>query len=277
MGRAKGARGRLRGTLPPRISRTRETRMSNKIISVLGVLAAGLGLLAATTQGCGGSSSSGNVVDTCDKLCDKEASCNPAIVALMPGFAAQCKSSCASSANGGSTGSKGVMTSCPGVTTDQAIAKANTCLAGTCDNLDSCLGAICPGGSGTAGTSGTAGSTGAAGHAGSSGSGNAGSTGAAGFTGGAGFGFDGGFAGFGLDGGFLGTAGTAGSTCDTACTKAQACCIALGALTDGGSSDCTLKMDCDNAGANMAQAVASCNAELQVSAILGPNQPAACK
>src|SRR5258708_3113531 len=140
----------------PGFSRTRETRMSNKIISVLGLLAAGLGLLAATTQGCGGGSSSGSVVDTCNKFCDKEASCNPQIVAAMPGFTAQCKSSCASSANGGSTGS---MTSCPGMTADQAIAKFNTCLAGTCDNLLSCVGMICPSASGTAGTSGAAGST----------------------------------------------------------------------------------------------------------------------
>jgi len=238
--------------------------MSNKIISVLGVLAAGLGLLAATTQGCGGSSSSGTVVNTCNMLCDKEASCNPQIATLMPGFVAQCKSSCSSSANGGSSGT-GSMTSCPGVTADQAVAKANTCIAGACDNLLSCLGMICPSASGTAGTSGTAGSTGAAGHGGSSGS--AGSTGAAGFTGGAGFGFD---------GGLLGAAGTAGSTCDTACTKADACCHAVNALSDGGQS-CTFMMTCANAGANTAQAVAGCNAELELTALLGASQPAACK
>lgn len=247
--------------------------MSNKIISVLGVLAAGLGLLAATTQGCGGGSSSGSFVDTCNMICDKEASCNPQIVALTPGFAAQCKSSCASSANGGSTGTKGVMSSCPGVSTDQAIAKANMCFAGSCDNLDSCLGAICPGGSGTAGSTGTAGhgtagTTGGGGSSGAAGStGGAGSTGAAGFTGGAGFGFD---------GGLLGTAGTAGSTCDTACTKADSCCHALNAATDGGQS-CTFKMDCDSAGANSAQAVTACNAELELIALLGANEPAACK
>ena len=72
------------------------------------------------------------------------------------------------------------------------------------------------------GTAGTTGSRGTSGNAGSTG--GAGSTGAAGFTGGAGFGFDGGFAGFGFDGGLVGTAGTSGSTCATACTKADACC-----------------------------------------------------
>ena len=167
------------------------------------------------------------------------------------------------------------MTSCPGLTTDQAVAKFNVCLGGTCDNLLSCIGMICPTASGTAGTSGAAGSTGAAGHGGTSGAGTAGTNGGAGSSGAAGFT---GAAGFGFDGGFPGTAGTAGSTCDTACTKADSCCQAINAATNAGQS-CKLKMSCDsaNAGTDKMNAVSNCNLELQVSAALGASQPAACK
>jgi hypothetical protein len=241
--------------------------MSNKVISMLGALVVGLGFLAATTNGCGGGSSASSPTDVCNKLCDKEVSCGN----LPTTFVAQCKASCV----GGGAGSSGAtsMTSCPGMSADQVISKANACLGGACSTLETCLGGICPGSTGTAGRTGT----GTAGTSGSAGSvGSAGSTGAAGFTvtgtgGGAGFTITGtgGGAGFTITGG----AGTAGSSCATACTKADACCAAI--ETDGGK-DCTLKMTCDMS-TDPTQTVAACNGYLQVSALLGAMQPAACK
>jgi len=76
----------------------------------------------------------------------------------------------------------------------------------------------------------------------------------------------------------VGTAGTAGSTCDTACTKADSCCQAINAATNAGQT-CTFLTDCNsaNAGADKMDAVSNCNLELQVSAAFGASQPAACK
>jgi hypothetical protein len=223
--------------------------MSSKVISVVGAVLFGVVLLATTTQGCGGGSSGGNPRVTCEKSCDKIAECT--------GFTqgvAQCKSNCAQTASGGATGTQNA---CPGMTAAQLSAKADTCLAMSCDVLLDCLANICP----TA--TGAGGATGAAGR---SATGAAGST-----TGAAGFAFDGSIPGF--DGGFVGAAGSAGSTCATACTKADTCCKAF---PGANPADCTYKADCD-AASDMASEVMVCNLFLQTSAVLGASQPAACK
>jgi hypothetical protein len=245
--------------------------MTNKMFTVLGVFVAGLGLLAATTQGCGGSGggtgtagnnggtgsvSTAQITALCMMICDKEATCNN-----LPALAAPCKANCSGGA-GGATGTSisGFMTSCPSLTADQAFSKASACVSGTCAALDDCLGNICPGASGAAGTSGGAGTSGSAGTSGGAGtSGSAGTSGGAGTSGSA---------------GVFGGAGTAGSTCATACAKADACCVAL----EGSSANCQFKMECDAAtSANMTQIVQACNQILQGAAAAGAAAPAACK
>jgi hypothetical protein len=182
--------------------------MSKGMLSFVGIALGVLVLMATTTQGCGGGSgSSANTTEVCNKFCDKEASCNPQFAA----FVSQCKASCANP--GGGTGSQNNMTSCPGLTADQAIAMFNNCLSMACGAFETCVENICPSG-GNAGSTGSAGSTGNAGSTGSAGTtgGHAGTTGSAGST---------------------GSAGASGSgTCAATCAKAKTCCVTL--LTQAG-------------------------------------------
>ena len=212
--------------------------MTNKLLSVFGALGMVLGLLAATTQGCGGSSSS--VAETCNKVCDKEGSCNPQFAS----FVSQCKTSCANP--GGSSGSNNP-TNCPGLTQDQAIAKANDCLAMSCDTFESCLLGICGNSTGSAGSNGS-------GSAGSNGSGNAGSTGHAGSGGGA---------------GSSGSAGAGGGDCTATCAKAQICCMGLATKTGNDPSQCMFNDPSLCSGANASQAAQSCQSVITSSAPLG--------
>ena len=241
--------------------------MSNKAISVLGVLAAGLGLLAGTTQGCGGGNSSASFTDTCNMVCDKEASCNPQFAAGV----SACKNNCASSASDAST-STSVMNSCPNMSQDQVIAKANSCIAGSCTALLGCLESICP--SGNTGADGGAG----AGMAGTTGAGTTGTSGAGTGVDGAGTAGTVGAAGAGTGGaGGAGGSASGGTTCDTACTKADACCLAATAGMPDAGQACMFEADCVAAGANTSSVVMLCNQLLQSEANLGPATPAACK
>jgi hypothetical protein len=239
--------------------------MSKNVISMLGAAIVGVVLVGSATQGCGGGggASSADVAAACTNLCNKEASCNPAEAALIK---ASCMSGCSNTAAGGSSGTGTSMTDCPGLSESDAITKVNACANGTCDALDGCLGAICPSG-GTAGTS--AGST-----AGTSGGGTAGTSGGgtAGTSGGGTAGTSGG-----------GTAGTTGNpggtTCDTACAKADACANAVAVLShsDAGSGT-SLKTGCDSqSAADQVSTVSACNMILSEAAMLGAIEPTACK
>jgi hypothetical protein len=213
--------------------------MSSKVISVLGAVAVGLAFLAGATQGCGSSGSSS--ADLCDRTCQKTVQCFPGIVTLEA-----CKSLCTQN----SPGANGKT-----CTNEAAIlAKSNECLGkATCPEFQACGETIPDCQTGPTGTAGT-GSTGAGGTTGTAGSG---STGAAGFT---------------FDGGLLGSAGSAGNTCATACAKADTCCNAV----PQAGGQCTFKASCDGAGANQSQAVQLCNSFLSGVVAL-PNAPAACK
>jgi hypothetical protein len=176
--------------------------MRSKLFTTVGALILGAGILVATTQGCGGSSGTSadgaagsggvtitDVVNTCNKLCDKEATCVPELPAAV------CKSSIcskiAASGAGGSTGSSGTASSCGGITYAEFQAKLNNCLSMECKPFQSCFMNICPSSTGGAGTGGGAAGTGG---------GTAGTTGAA---------------------------GTGGGTTCAVCTKADACCGAI--------------------------------------------------
>jgi len=82
-------------------------------------------------------------------------------------------------------------------------------------------------------------------------------------------------------GGTAGTSGTmpGGTTCDTACAKADACAAAVSALshTDAGIGG-SLKTECDaQSAADQLSTVAACNMILSEAAMLGAVEPAACK
>ena len=133
--------------------------MSKKLTTILGGMLLMVAFLAGTTQGCGSSSDSDNVVDLCNRGCDKYGTCFPEATAFVP----QCKSSCTSMTSGGQT-----------CTNQTAIVNAfKACIDGTCSALEACLGGIpeCQGGTGAAGSSGGGGSTGSAGSTGSGGAG----------------------------------------------------------------------------------------------------------
>jgi len=136
--------------------------MSTKLTTILGGMLLVVAFLAGTTQGCGSSSDSDNVVDLCNRGCDKYGTCFPEATAFVP----QCKSSCTSMTSGGQTCSN-----------QTAIVNAfKACLDVSCSALEGCLGGIpeCQGGTGAAGSSGGGGSTGAAGSTGAGGAGGAG-------------------------------------------------------------------------------------------------------
>jgi hypothetical protein len=200
--------------------------MSNKVMTVLGGLIAGLAFLAGTMQGCGGGSSA-NPQDTCNKVCDKEDTCG-----LLLGFGltlAQCKGFCTQSASGGASGSQG---KCGNLTNEQAAAKFNQCLSMGCDMFQGCIGNVCS----TTGGAGTSGGTGAGGTTGSAGtSGGAGRAGGAGTSG-------------------TGAGGASGGDCAVVCGKAETCCKAL--IPDAGAS-CSFVAGCSNT-ANAAQIAAAC-------------------
>ena len=136
--------------------------MSNKVTAIVGGMLLVVAFLAGTTQGCGGGSDSDNVVDLCNRGCDKYGMCFPEATAFVP----QCKSSCTSMTSGGQT-----------CTNQAAIVNAfKACLDMTCTALEGCLSAIpeCQGGTGAAGSTGSGGSTGAAGSTGAGGAGSSG-------------------------------------------------------------------------------------------------------
>jgi hypothetical protein len=223
--------------------------MPNKMMKLVGVLAVGLWLLASTTQGCGGSSGSGDLASLCNQGCATTVKCAMGFITMD-----QCVKSC--NAQSSCSNVSAIIAGgqkCVGMT-DCAAAQA--CAV---QNIPACV-------TGAGGTSGA----GTGGHAGTSSVGSAGTNGGAGTSGGAGTTGAGGMTGA---GGVFGAAGTAGTTCATACTKADACCKALpGAMP----ANCTFKADCD-AASDMAMAVNDCNILLQTAAALGASEPAACK
>jgi len=171
--------------------------MSRKSVSaVIGsFLVAGFALGAV--QGCGSSSSSGtNIMSVCMQGCTKYVPC--LADAGFPETVAECVQSCtASASNDGGTCSN----------ESAIISAAQACAAKTtCSELEACSATIpdCVT-SGSTGTGGTGGS-----HA------TGGTSGATGGTSGA-------------TGGTSGAAGGSGTTADcSVCTKAAACCLALG-------------------------------------------------
>jgi hypothetical protein len=147
--------------------------MSKGIVSFLGFAIAGVVLLATTTEGCGGGSST-NVKDVCAKSCNKAQTCND----LHGQTLQQCTDLCAALA-GGSSGSSS--NSCGGQSTDQIGAKFDACIAMSCDTYQACEAQICAGNNaGAAGASGAAGAHGTAGASGAAGAhGTAGASGGA--------------------------------------------------------------------------------------------------
>jgi hypothetical protein len=150
---------------------------------MLRALAVSFLVVAGASQACSGSKKP-TFLETCDKLCDREAACD------LPPFTSElttCKSAC--------TVGSGFDTCFAADASDAWIAAVNVCLGGPCDALERCVEAMCTttgaGGSGsTAGASGsTAGASGSAAGAsgsaaGASGSGSDGaSDGASGSTG----------------------------------------------------------------------------------------------
>ncbi|HEY2729820.1 MAG TPA: hypothetical protein VGK52_07750 [Polyangia bacterium] len=231
--------------------------MSRNVVAALGALAVGLGVLAATTQGCGGggSAAGGSHADVCNRFCDKQVACNN----VPSGYGPECKSSCSAA------GVMAATTNCPGLTAEQVVTMTDACLAKSCADLNGCFAASCPVTSGSAGAAGSA----DGGQDGAAGAGSAGATGGAG-AGGAGAGGAGGVGGAAGAAG-AGAAGTAGSGCVTTCAKADACCQALKSL---GGSNCSTSSDCT---VNTAQTESQCNGVLQAAALLGQFRPAACK
>jgi hypothetical protein len=233
------------------------------MITLVGTFVAGLAILAATTQGCGGGggTSAADIASICNKSCVTGVKCAGGLIDMA---------TCVQLCNAGAKNSAGATCS----NLDAIVAKAQTCSNITdCTMFESCSQMIpkCQTGSagtngGTAGTNGGTAGTSSGGTAGASGSnGAAGVLGTAGVLGG---------------GGVFGGAGTAGSTCDTACTKADACCNALNSA-DAGVGTCNNKMNCDMAGTQTSTAVAICNAFLQSAPVVAQFQnvtlPNACK
>jgi hypothetical protein len=218
-------------------------------MKVFGAMVVGAAFIAATSQGCGGGSSGTNTVDLCNRLCTKTVECAGGFITLD-----QCKAQCTSE----------TMSSGGQRCTNEAaiVSKVNECLAKPdCPMFIQCGMTVpeCAGSSSGAAGTGSSGAGGTTGAAGSS------STGAAGFT------FDGSVP---FDAsGLLGSGGSAGSTCGTACVKAEACCKAL---PGANPASCNFVAQC-NAATNPDQIVQACNGVLQTSAFFGAQQPAACK
>lgn len=119
--------------------------MQSKLFKTVGALILGVGILAAATQGCGGSSSTpsdggagtnggagtsggatlADVIATCNQICDKEATCPPVVLS-----ASDCKSTICSkigsTGGAGTTGSTGSADNCGGITYAQFQAKMKT-------------------------------------------------------------------------------------------------------------------------------------------------------
>jgi hypothetical protein len=230
--------------------------MSSKVMSVLAAVIMGVAFLAGTTQGCGGGSSGTSATAICNKLCNKVREC----YGDAPGadqVVTQCNTTCVQNV-GDSTGPSA---KCGNLTPAQASARFDLCYPMACPAFQTCATNVC--GGGTTGTAGT-GATGAGGTTGTAGTGS--STGAAGFAfDGSIPNFDGSIPGFDASG-LLGSGGSAGSTCGTACAKADQCCAALGQQNCGLAAACT-------AGTGNVQ---SCNAFLQLANLSGA-APAACK
>jgi hypothetical protein len=222
--------------------------MSNKIISVLGGALLAIGAGAAGVQACS-SSSSGNGAGgdnsaLCNQACDKFAVCFADAGAFGQTIVTACRQGCGAQC----------------VNQAAIAAKAQECLAlSDCDAFLQCAqtGPDCQ--SSTGGTTMTT-SSGAAGSGFATGStvSGAGTTGAGGTTG---------------SGGSSGTGGTgAGASCDP-CTKADACCLALG----GSADQCQLSATCDaESGQNRDGLISICTSFLQNEAA-DPTAPAACK
>jgi hypothetical protein len=124
---------------------------------MLRALAVSLLVIVGLTYGCSGGSKP-TFLETCDKLCDKEAACDPSFVSRLTA----CKSACAIG--------NGTDNCFAGGASDAYIAAVNACLGGSCSALMGCVEAMCNStggggsGSGPAGAGdGAAGSTGASG------------------------------------------------------------------------------------------------------------------
>ena len=212
--------------------------MSNKMLSVVGALVAGLGFLAATTQGCGSSgSSSADIAASCNKGCKTGVMCSGGLLTM---------DECVQNCEKGAQSSSG--TQCKN--NDAIVSKAMSCADMTdCTAFISCSESIpkCDT-SGAAGSNGGAGTSGGAGSTGSGGPGSGGSTGSAGTSG--------------------------GGDCTTTCAKAQTCCTALIGTFGGDAGSCQY----DNASLCSAQAGTSglqaCQSVLTSGAQLNPT---ACK
>jgi len=207
--------------------------MSNQLISVLGGALIAIGAAFVGVQACS-SSSSGNGPGGNTALCNQ--ACDKAGACFGdagPSIAAQCKASCNDPAKQNCTNQAEITT------------KANECLAiADCNSYVQCLQAVpnCQGGSstatGSAGATGTATGTTTTGAGGATGSGGSGS----------------------------------GATC-AACTKSDACCIAIGGTAD----QCSDAAACNSeTGQNRDDIIQGCTFLLQAAAS-DPNAPAACK
>jgi hypothetical protein len=232
--------------------------MSKNVISMLGAAVVGVVLVGSATQGCGGSSGgAGDLPSLCNQGCTQEIKCG------APLSMSDCVTSCEKEA------------SCSNV--DAIVAAGQKCLGitdctalATCgSNIPDCVssGSAGASGGGTAGSSGngTAGTSGG-GTAGASGGGTAGASG-------------GGTAGA-SGGGTAGSSGTpGGTTCDTACAKADACANAIAVLIHADAGAGSLKALCDSqSAADQVSTVAGCNMILSSAATMaGAALPAACK
>ncbi|HVU52996.1 MAG TPA: hypothetical protein VHL80_20075 [Polyangia bacterium] len=251
--------------------------MPNKLMTLVGIFVLGLGALAATTQGCGGGSSAPSAADiasVCNQACTTEVGCSMGLLTMDA-----CVSTCTSGAK------TAAGTTCSN--TDAIVAAAKQCAAMTnCAALGACFSTLPKCATGSGGSTGSAGHA-ASGTAGVTVTGGAGITvtGTGGVTGGGGITITGG-GGITITGGggVLGTGGLtgAGTTCATACVKADACCNALGAA-DAGVGMCMYKSTCDLAptAQDMSNYVLQCNGFLigapAIAEIEGITVPDACK
>ncbi len=223
--------------------------MSKNVISMLGAAVVAVVLVGSATQGCGGSSGgAGDLASLCNQGCTQEMKCG------VPGSVSNCVATCEKEA------------SCSNV--DAIVAAGQKCLGITdCTALDTCGMNIPDCVMGSAGSSGGTAGTSGGGTAGTSGGGTAGASG-------------GGTAGT-SGGGTAGTSGTsAGTTCDTACKKADDCTKAIDAIAGHADASTTsLQASCDSAGAtDQAMIVETCNSYLtSFASLLGAQEPAVCK
>jgi hypothetical protein len=225
--------------------------MSKNVISMLGAAVVGLVLVGSATQGCGGSSS--DPASVCNTACTKAVSCSMGTVTM---------STCVSGCEAQTKDSSGQSCS----NSDAILSAFQKCGAmSDCTAAVTCAETTIPKCAGTSGSAGTSGTAGTSGSAGASGGGTAGTSG-------------GGTAGA-SGGGTAGTSGTSGgTTCDTACAKADLCANALAVLvhTDAGTG--SLKTLCDSqSAADQLSTVSTCNMILSSAAMAGAAEPAACK